>query len=97
MVKSPVVGTPHGTATFKISSKIYGICGETDSPLATGVNVSTSDFVDVNTTSGGVQGTKAIMNMVGDGPVFDKTLSTTSRPGAFAIRTGSFNSSQYGT
>lgn len=96
-VKSPVVAHPHGTATFSISSKFYGVCGETGSALGSGVSVSTSDYVDIKITTDSAKGTKVTMDIVDDGPVFNETLSTTSTAGAFAIRTGDFVASKYGT
>ncbi|PMD52993.1 uncharacterized protein K444DRAFT_542670 [Hyaloscypha bicolor E] len=95
-VKSGVTDHPNGTATFKITSKFYGVCGTTDTAFASGVSVSTSDWADVNITTSSSNGTKLQMNVEDDGPVFDSSaVSTTSTTGSFAINTNSFDSTQH--
>jgi len=94
-VKSPGVAHPNGEAKFTITSDLYAVCGMTDSALADGVSVSTSDSYVVNIKTSSTSGTKVTVDIVDDGAVFDSTVSTTSTDGCYEIDTTTYSSTKY--
>lgn len=98
-VKSHGVNYPYGSATFGISSTFFAVCGESSDILTSGVTVETSDWkvVGITITIKGdtTNGTKVTMEIKDRAAMFSKNFSTTSKTGSFAIKTDTFNATDY--